>query len=88
MKRGAFLINTARGGIVVEEALRESLECGHLAGAALDVFEDEPYQGPLAGLPNVILTPHMGSYAAESRMAMEIEAVRNLIAECRNRSWI
>jgi len=83
MKRGSFLINTARGGIVDEAALFESLESGHLAGAALDVFEQEPYEGPLCELPNVIMTAHMGSYAAEARIAMEMEAGKNLIDECK-----
>ena len=83
MKHGSFLINTARGGIVVEEALFESLESGHLAGAALDVFEQEPYEGPLRELPNVLMTAHMGSYAAEARIAMETQAASNLINTCK-----
>lgn len=79
MRRGSWIINASRGGIVDEVALYEMLKTGHIAGAAVDVFEREPYEGPLTELPNVILTPHIGSYAMESRIQMEIDAVRNLI---------
>ncbi|NMF59273.1 phosphoglycerate dehydrogenase [Pseudanabaena yagii] len=78
MQAGSILINTSRGGIVDEEALYDALVSGHLAGAALDVFEEEPYSGKLASLPQVILTPHMGSYAKEARTQMEEEAAQNL----------
>ena len=80
MKPGSWVINASRGGIVNEDALYEMLKSGHLGGAAVDVFEREPYNGPLTELDNVILTPHIGSYARESRIQMEIDAVRNLIA--------
>ncbi|MDX1502281.1 MAG: phosphoglycerate dehydrogenase [Thermoanaerobaculia bacterium] len=79
MRPGSVLVNTARGGLVDEEALAERLRDGALAGAYLDVFEREPYEGPLTGLSNVLLTPHVGSYAAESRERMEVEAVENLL---------
>lgn len=79
MKKGAWLVNTSRGGVVDEDALCEALENRHLAGAALDVFEQEPYAGPLRELDNVILTPHIGSYAKEARIKMEIQAVGNLL---------
>ena len=79
MKRGAWLVNATRGGIVDEEALYSALKEGHLAGAALDVFDKEPYNGPLNTLKNVILTPHIGSYALEARVAMERQSVENLI---------
>jgi D-3-phosphoglycerate dehydrogenase / 2-oxoglutarate reductase len=79
MKPGSWVINASRGGVVDENALYELLKSGHLAGAALDVFEQEPYSGPLMELNNVILTPHIGSYARESRIQMEVDAVRNLI---------
>ena len=69
----------ARGGAVDEQALYEVLVKGHLSGAALDVFSEEPYQGPLKDLPQVILTPHIGSYALEARVQMELEAVDNLL---------
>jgi D-3-phosphoglycerate dehydrogenase len=79
MKRGAILINTSRGGLVDENALFQALKNGYLGGAALDTMEIEPYKGPLKELDNVILTPHIGSYALEARVQMEIEATRNLI---------
>jgi len=72
-------VNCARGGIVDETALYDALKSGQLSAAALDVFEQEPYQGRLRELKNVILTPHIGSYAREARIAMEIEAVNNLV---------
>ena len=71
------IVNTARGGLVDEEALYRALRDGTLAGAALDVFAEEPYQGPLTEFPNVLLTCHMGSYAKQVRAAMETEALRN-----------
>ena len=79
MKKGALLINASRGGLIDETALLAALESGHLAGAALDCFEDEPYQGPLAKLEQVLMTAHMGSYAKESRVQMEQEAAENLL---------
>lgn len=79
VKRGAWLINTSRGGAVNEAALYRALESGHLRGAAIDVFKDEPYKGPLVNLRNVILTPHIGSYAKEARVGMELESVHNLL---------
>ena len=79
MKRGSWLINTSRGSLVDENVLSEALKSGNLEGAALDVFNDEPYKGPLSNFDNVILTPHIGSYARESRIAMEMEAVQNLL---------
>ena len=79
MRPGSWIINASRGGIVNEGALYEMLKSGHLGGAAVDVFEREPYNGPLTELDNVILTPHIGSYARESRIQMEIDAAKNLI---------
>lgn len=79
MKQGSWLVNVSRGGVVDEDALYCFLKNGHLSGAALDVFEQEPYIGTLRELPNVILTPHIGSYARESRVEMEMQAVENLL---------
>jgi D-3-phosphoglycerate dehydrogenase / 2-oxoglutarate reductase len=68
MKRGARLVNTARGGIVDEHALAKALEEGHLAGAALDVFDLEPTtESPLFGLDNVVVTPHLGASTVEAQ---------------------
>lgn len=80
MKKGAYLINVSRGGVVEEKPLYEALKSGLLTGAAIDVFTEEPYQnGPFQELENVVLTPHIGSYAAESKLQMEIDAVNNLL---------
>jgi D-3-phosphoglycerate dehydrogenase / 2-oxoglutarate reductase len=81
MKTGAILINMARGGVVDEKALVEALMSNKLDGAAIDVFSKEPYDGPLCDLENIVLTPHLGSYALEGKLQMEIDAVNNLIVE-------
>ncbi|NPE27416.1 phosphoglycerate dehydrogenase [Methanococcoides sp. SA1] len=79
MKKGSILINTARGNVIDEVALINALKCGNIAGAALDVFDKEPYEGELLKLENVLLTPHIGTYTEETRMVMEFETVDNLI---------
>jgi D-3-phosphoglycerate dehydrogenase / 2-oxoglutarate reductase len=79
MKPGSILINASRGEIIDEEALCKALKEKKILGAGLDVFNNEPYSGPLTELDNVILTPHIGSYAKELRIQMEIEAVENLM---------
>jgi D-3-phosphoglycerate dehydrogenase len=79
MKNGAFLVNIARGGVVDEEALFNALKTNKLSGAAVDVFSQEPYSGPLWELENIVLTPHLGSYTEEGKLQMEIDAVINLI---------
>jgi D-3-phosphoglycerate dehydrogenase len=77
MRPGGHLVNLARGGIVDEAALIEALSSGHLSGAALDVFEEEPYEGPLTGFDNVVLTAHMGASAHQSRYLMELGAAED-----------
>lgn len=78
MKRGAYLVNTSRGKFIDEDALCRALSEKRLAGAALDVYREEPYRGPLTALDNVVLTPHVASSAKEGRVKMELEAVQNL----------
>ena len=79
MKPDTFLINTSRGGVVDEKALYHALKENKIAGAAIDVFEKEPYQGPLAELGNCLLTSHMGSMSLDCRTRMEIEATEEAI---------
>jgi len=79
MKPDSILINASRGEIIDEEALYIALKEKKILGAGLDVFNKEPYLGILTTLDNVVLTPHIGSYARELRIQMEIEAVENLI---------
>lgn len=79
MKKGVIIINTSRGTAIDEDVLYDGLKAGKIAFAALDVFSNEPYSGKLIELKNCVLTPHIGSYAKEPRICMEIEAVNNLI---------
>jgi D-3-phosphoglycerate dehydrogenase len=78
-KNSTIIINITRGGVIDEIALYDALIRGNIKGAAIDVFEEEPYKGPLITLDNVILTPHIGSYASEGKLQMEIDSVENLI---------
>jgi glyoxylate reductase len=81
MKPTAFLINTARGKVVDEEALVNALQAGRIAGAGLDVFEHEPRVHPaLLEMRNVVLVPHVGSATAETRLKMAMLAAENLLA--------
>lgn len=80
MKQGARVLNVARGGIIDEGALYEALKAGHLAGAALDVFEEEPLgQSPLLELENVIVTPHLGASTREAQVAVAVEVAGDVI---------
>ncbi len=88
MKKDALLINVARGGLVDEDALYNALSSGHLGGAAIDCFEEEPYKGKLKDLDNVLLTAHIGSYAKEGRIMMERQAVKNLFQELKKTGCI
>jgi len=84
MKRGASLINNARGDVVDIEALASALKSGHLGGAAVDVFpaepasNDEPFDSPLRGMDNVILTPHVGGSTEEAQLAIAEEVSAKL----------
>jgi len=79
MKRDAIIINTARGGIINEMDLYEVMKSGHLSGAAIDVFDQEPYDGPIKDIERCILTSHMGSMSIDCRVRMEIEATEEAI---------
>lgn len=79
MKPDALLVNTSRGGIVNEQDLYEVMKSGHLGGAAIDVFEHEPYNGPLCEIERCLLTSHMGSMSVDCRTRMEIEATEEAV---------
>lgn len=79
MKKSSILINTARGGIINEDDLYIALKENLIAGAAVDVFEEEPYKGKLRELNNVVLTCHMGASTIESRTDMETQAVEEVV---------
>lgn len=83
LRKGAYLLNCARGEAIAEEALCQALDAGRVAGAWLDCFRDEPYRGPLERYPQVLLSPHVGSYTRECRLQMESECAHNLIEALR-----
>jgi len=79
MKEDAIIINTARGGIINEQDLYDVMKAGRLSGAALDVFDFEPYDGKLKEIQRCILTAHMGSMSIDCRTRMEIEATEEAV---------
>jgi D-3-phosphoglycerate dehydrogenase len=82
MKAGTYLINASRGGVVVESDLADALESGHLGGAALDVYEEEPLSegSPLRNAPRLTLTPHLGASTAEAQVHVAVEVAANVAA--------
>ena len=86
MKRGARLVHAARGGIVDEAALCDALQSGHLAGAALDVFEVEPLpaDSPLRTAPNLLLTPHLGASTHEARQGVSVAMAQQVVMALRD----
>ena len=79
MKTDAIIINTSRGGIINESDLYEVMQSGHLSGAAIDVFNNEPYSGDLNKIERCLLTAHMGSMSVDCRTRMEIEATEEAV---------
>jgi glyoxylate reductase len=81
MRDGVFIVNTARGRIIDQEALTEALRRGKVAGAALDVFDDEPLDpgDPLASMDNVILTPHLGASSIEAMRRMAVQVAEGIL---------
>ena len=84
MKRGSFIVNTARGGLIDEEALCRALKDGHIAAAALDVHEKEPFtftpDQPLHDAPNLLCTPHSAFYSDQSLVEMRETAAKDVKA--------
>jgi D-3-phosphoglycerate dehydrogenase len=82
MKSGTYVVNASRGGVVNEADLAAALESGHLGGAALDVYEDEPLSGesPLRNAPNLTLTPHLGASTVEAQEHVAVEVAENVAA--------
>lgn len=80
MKKGVRIINCARGGLVDEQALHEALSSGHVAGAALDVFEEEPPgESPLLKMPNVVATPHLGASTLEAQVNVAVQVAEQVV---------
>ena len=79
MKKDASIINVSRGGIINEQDLYDVMSSGHLSGAAIDVYKNEPYHGKLVEIDRCIMTPHLGSMSVDCRSIMEIEATEEVI---------
>lgn len=88
MKAGSYLLNASRGTVVVVDDLADALRSGHLAGTAVDVYPrepsspDEPFESPLRGLSNVVLTPHIGGSTQEAQLNIGIEVASKLVSYC------
>ncbi|MDE2007342.1 MAG: hypothetical protein KGI51_12295, partial [Rhodospirillales bacterium] len=82
MKRGAAIVNTARGGIIDETALAAALRSGHISGAGLDVYAEEPTptDNPLLALPQVISSPHMAGVTVEAMAGMARATAENILS--------
>ena len=80
MKKGVRIINCARGGIIDEEALAQALEEGYVAGAAIDVYEDEKNiaSSPLLKAPNTVLTPHLGASTIEAQINVALDVAQQV----------
>lgn len=81
MRKGAVLLNSARGGLVAEDALIAALEDGTVRAVWFDAFWKEPYSGPLTCYPQALLTPHISTYTVQCRRDMETTAVKNLLRD-------
>ena len=79
MKCDAIIVNTSRGPIINEKALYEALMTKEIGGAAIDVYDKEPYEGKLMNVDNCLLTPHIGPMSMDCRSKMEMEAVQEVI---------
>jgi D-3-phosphoglycerate dehydrogenase len=88
MKPNAILINTARGGIVDEDALAEALRSRPFFSAAVDVFEEEPYSGELSTLENCLLSCHMASCTRDCRLQMELQAAQEVVRYFRGEPFL
>jgi D-3-phosphoglycerate dehydrogenase / 2-oxoglutarate reductase len=81
LQDGSFLLNSARGGLVSEDAVCDALDSGKLAGVWFDAFWEEPYSGRLCDYPQALLTPHACTYTEQCRLGMEMQAAENLVRD-------